>query len=368
MSDNLKKVLIAGGGTGGHLFPAIAIGQELEKDNIEVKYIGSKYGIESSYKFINKDKLHLLNLRGIQRSISIRNIIRNLILPIKLIKSLYQVNSIIRTFKPDMIIGTGGYSCAIPLYVGGRKKILTAIQEQNVIPGMVTKKFCNQVNFIFTSFRETNNYLKHGKILLTGNPIRSMIKKIDMKKAKRHFGLCPKEFTILIIGGSQGAQSINKHIINNYKKYTDNNIQIIWQIGKNLKSFEIDKADKRIKIFSFIDEMDLAYSASNLIISRAGATAISEILYLEKPSILIPYPFAANNHQEINAVTLEKKNTSITIHEKDLKNGELEKTILELSTSIERVNFYKENIRKYSFNNSAYLIKEHIKDAINNAR
>ena len=114
--------------------------------------------------------------------------------------------------------------------------------------------------------------------------------------------------------------------------------------------------------------MDLAYSASNLIVSRAGATAISEILYLEKPSILIPYPFAANNHQEINAVTLEKKNTSITIHEKDLKNGELEKTILELSASIERVNFYKENIKKYSFNNSAYLIKEHIKDAINNVR
>ena len=364
MNSNLKKVLIAGGGTGGHLFPAIAIGEELEKDNIEVKYIGSKYGIESSYKFIDKENLFLLNLRGIQRSISIKNIIRNSMLPIKIIKSLYQVNSIIKTFKPDMIIGTGGYSCAIPLYLGIRKKILTAIQEQNVIPGMVTKTFYNKVNFIFTSFRETKQYLNHTKILFTGNPIRSMIKKVDTREAKSHFNLSPDKFTILIIGGSQGAQSINRHIRNNYKKYIDNNIQIIWQIGENSKSLAIDRLDAGIKIFSFINEMDLAYSASNLVVSRAGATAISEILYLEKPSILIPYPFAANNHQEINATTLEKRNVSITVSEENLKDGKLEKIIFEFSESNNKINFYKKNIKKYSTNNSAYLIKKHIKDAI----
>ena len=365
MSSSILKVLIAGGGTGGHLFPAIAIGDELKKDNIQVKYIGSKYGIESSYKFIDKKDLSLLDLRGIQRSIGIKSILRNLVLPIKIIKSFYQVNSIIKTFKPDMIIGTGGYSCAIPLYIGIKNKILTAIQEQNVIPGMVTKKFHSKVNFIFTSFKETKEYLNHKNLLFTGNPIRSMIKKIRMEDAKEYLGLSSKKFTILIMGGSQGASSINQHIINNYQKYIDNNIQIIWQTGKNSNNSIKDISNPGIKIFDFINKMDIAYSASDLVVSRAGATAISEILFLEKPSILIPYPYAANNHQEINAITLEKKDASIKVTEEELKDGKLEDSIFELLGSEDKINFYKKNTKEYSMNNSAHLIKEHIKDAIN---
>jgi len=359
------KVLIAGGGTGGHLFPAIAIGDELKSNNVQVKYIGSKYGIESSYQFIDKEDIILLNLRGIQRSFSIKSIIRNLALPFRIIKSFYIVNKTIKKFNPDMIIGTGGYSCAIPLYVGIRNNILTAIQEQNVIPGMVTRKFCNKVDFIFTAFKETNKYLDNNKILFTGNPIRTMIKKINMEKAKKTLGLKTERFTILIIGGSQGAKSINKHIAKEYKKYLDNNIQIIWQVGKNSDSFINSISSSNIKIFEFINEMDLAYSASDLIISRAGATAISEILFLEKPSILIPYPYSANNHQEINADTLEKKNAAIKVNEEEFEKGKLEEIIFQLSKSSSKINFYIDSIKKNSMQNSAHLIRQHIMDAIN---
>ena len=262
MSSSILKVLIAGGGTGGHLFPAIAIGDELKKDNIQVKYIGSKYGIESSYKFIDKKDLSLLDLRGIQRSIGIKSILRNLVLPIKIIKSFYQVNSIIKTFKPDMIIGTGGYSCAIPLYIGIKNKILTAIQEQNVIPGMVTKKFHSKVNFIFISFKETKEYLNHKNLLFTGNPIRSMIKKIRMEDAKEYLGLSSKKFTILIMGGSQGASSINQHVINNYQKYIENKLG--FDHAKELWKLGIEAVDEVKKLIS---EYNIKCNLQNGVIS-----------------------------------------------------------------------------------------------------
>jgi len=366
-SDNLK-VLIAGGGTGGHLFPAIAIGDQLKKNNIKVKYIGSKYGIEASYKFIDKEDISLLDLKGIQRSFSIKHILMNLFLPIRVIKSFYQVNKIIKKFKPDMIIGTGGYSCAIPLYLGIKNKILTAIQEQNVIPGMVTKKFHSKVNFVFTSFKETEEYLNNKNLLFTGNPIRATIKATDMKDAKNRLNLSPEKFTILIMGGSQGARSINQHIAKNYQKYINNNIQIIWQTGKNSNNLTMSISNSEIKIFEFIDEMNLVYSASDLVISRAGATAISEILFLEKPSILIPYPYAANNHQEVNAITLEKENAAIKIDETEFETGKLEKVVFEFSKSTDKINFYKKNAKKYSTKDSASLIKKHVMEIIANAR
>ena len=370
MSNNTPKlkVLIAGGGTGGHLFPAIAIGDALVKDNIKVKYVGSKYGIESSYKFINKNNIFLLDLRGIQRTLSLNSFIKNLTLPIKIIKSTIQIRKLLNSFKPDMIIGTGGYSCALPLYFGIKKNILTGVQEQNVIPGMVTKRFYRQADVVFTSFLETAKYLNKGKVFYTGNPIRSSIKKSNIHNAKSELGLSPEKFTVLFMGGSQGALAINKYLKNRYKKYIDNDIQLIWQTGERSKHLAKSVDHPKVKIYSFINEIDKIYAASDLIVSRAGATAISEILYLEKPSILIPYPFAANNHQEVNANTLEKNNVSIKINQKDLLTKKLENIVIDLSKSENKINIYKENAKKYSKDNSASLIKDKIKDMILNAR
>ena len=368
MSIKLKKVIIAGGGTGGHLFPAIAIGQELENEGTIVKYIGSKNGIESNGKFLEKNKIELLDLRGFIRNFKIVSIIKNILLPFKILKSYLKVKKIFKNFNPDLVIGTGGYSSALPLYVAIKCNILTAIQEQNVLPGLVTRKFSNKVNVVFISFDKTKEYLNKNNYFLTGNPIRSEIRQIDAQKSKKIFELDLEKFTILIMGGSQGAKSINNHFQLNYKKYLNKNIQIIWQTGSNSREIVKNIKDSNIKMFDFIDRMEHAYSASDLIISRAGATAISEILHLGKPSILIPYPFAADNHQELNAKVLDNIEAAIMVKESEFKNNMLENKIFELINSNEKINLLKRNALEFSNRNSSFLIKEKLKEMMLDAR
>ena len=358
MSDNRKKIIIAGGGTGGHLFPAIAIGEDLEKDGMNVKYIGSKNGIEANQKFIKNEKIELLDLRGFIRSWSIGSIIKNILLLTKVLKSYIKVKKIFKYFKPDFVIGTGGYACAIPLYLGIKNNIPTAIQEQNVLPGMVTRKFANKVDIIFLSFEETEKHLNKNNYFLVGNPIRSMIKKIDRNKAAQGMGLDPKKKTILILGGSQGAKSINDHFMKNHKQYLDKDLQLLWQTGENSR-LELKEVDNpNIKKYEFIDKMDYAYSTADIVVSRAGATAISEILYLGKPSILIPYPHAADNHQELNAKALELNGASIVVHETEFSNGKLEKSIFSIIDSSEKMELFSSNSKLYSKTDSSLLIKE----------
>ena len=369
MKEKSYRIIIAGGGTGGHLFPAIAIGDELISNGAKIKYIGSKYGIESNYKFIDKKNIELLDLRGLQRTLSLNSLLKNILLPYKLIKSFFQVHELFKNYKPDFVIGTGGYSCAIPLFLAFRKKILTAIQEQNVLPGMVTKKLSNKVDFIFTSFAETNEYLpNNNNLFYTGNPIRSIIKSNDKIIARNKYKLSLNKFTILIIGGSQGAKAINDHFLSKHQYYLDKDIQLIWQIGSYSNNILKDIKNPNIKIRKFINNMGIAYSASDLIVSRAGATAISEITYLGKPSILIPYPYAANNHQEINAKILEKNNASLMLKEEQLRNGELENIISNSSKFLLKMDNMKINAIKFSKKNSASLIAEKIINEIDNAR
>ncbi len=364
MNSNSKRVIIAGGGTGGHLFPAIAIGEALRKDGFIVKHIGSKNGIEANEKFIQNDQIELLDLNGFSRGFSMGSIIKNIKLLAKIFKSYIKVKNILKKFKPDLVIGTGGYSCAIPLYVALKKNICTAIQEQNVLPGMVTKQFSNKVNVVFTSFEETNSFLNTANCYLTGNPIRERIKNNNPIVSKEKFDLDAEKFTILIIGGSQGARSINNHVMRNYKEYIDKNIQIIWQTGNQSDDIIGQINNKNIKIIDFIDDIENAYAASDLVISRAGATAISEILYLAKPSILIPYPYAAENHQELNARALSCKDAAIMVKEENFKEGILEKEIFSLISSKHRIKAMKKNAANFAYRDSSTLIKNKIEEII----
>jgi len=369
MKNRAYKIIIAGGGTGGHLFPAIAIGEKLISNGAIVKYVGSRYGIESTYKFIDKESIELLDLRGVQRTLSLNSILKNILLPYRIIKSFFQVSSLFRRYKPDFVIGTGGYSCAIPLFIAFRKRILTAIQEQNVIPGLVTKKFSNKVDFIFTSFDETEGYLSnHKNLLCMGNPVRDIIKSIDKVDASNAFNLSSEKFTILIIGGSQGAESINKHFLRNLNHYIDKDIQIIWQVGSKSKNIINQVNNSNIKVYKFINDMGIAYSASDLVISRAGATAISEIISLGKPSILIPYPHAANNHQVANALALQNHKAALMIEEENLKEGKLEQFISDSSEFKVVMKDMALNAIQFSKKNSAELIANKVIDEVSNAR
>ena len=233
---------------------------------------------------------------------------------------------------------------------------------------MVTRKFGNKVDIVFTSFPETSNYLTSKNIICTGNPIRKMIVKHNKEESLIKMNLNPNKKTILIVGGSQGSTSINNHFYKSYKKYINKDIQIIWQVGKYSKELIKNIHHNNIRVLEFIDDMGIAYSASDIIVSRAGATAISEILYLEKPSILIPYPFAANNHQELNGEVLHRKGASIMVHESDFSNGKLEKSIFNLISSSDKMKSFKENASKLSKKNSAELISKEITKRIYSAR
>ena len=363
MSNKILKIIISGGGTGGHLFPAIAIADILKKNHHKIIYIGSKHGIEAKTNFFSENESYLINIKGLARTLTIKNIASNFILPLRIIVSLYSVSKIINRSKPDVIIGTGGYASIIPLWLGIRKNIKTIIQEQNVLPGMVTKLLEKKVDLLFLSFDESKNYIKNKKSITVGNPIRSSISLTDKNIARKMLDIDNDKFTIFIIGGSQGATPINNHINDNINFYLDNDIQLIWQTGKNdYNKIKIKyKACKTIKVYDFIKDIKIQYNSADLIVSRAGATAISEMIFLRKPSILIPYPQAANNHQVLNAKLLSDKDASIMIGQHELGLNILEKNILKLKESKDSLIKMKKEIDRIGHYNTEFEIINAIK-------
>ena len=338
MKNKNNTILIAGGGTGGHLFPALAIVRALNEKN--TIYIGSKFGIESKLNILDDfDKKYFLDITGIQRNFSLKSILNNSIFPYKFIKAYFVSRKIIKLHQPKIIIGTGGYCSGLPLLAGIHMGIPTLIQDQNSIPGLITRKLYNKINTICVAYNNVKNIIKNKNVVITGNPINpnlySTDSSIDSKNDfKKELGIDENKKTILFLGGSQGAEAINNHIYNNINFYLKNNYQIILQCGeKNYDSIPDDIIkEKNIIIKKFINEegkwnMYRTYKAADLVIARAGALTISELTLLGKAMILIPYKYAADNHQEINADSIEKKKACFVIHEDKLKKGILEKTI-----------------------------------------
>lgn len=330
---NGKLIIIAGGGSGGHLFPAIAIGDELEKYGYTVRYIGSKFGIESKI-FKNLDKSYdLLKIKGIHRSYSFQNILDNLILPLRLIFSLYKTIKIFKNMKPNIVIGTGGYASGIPLLASKIIKTKSIIHEQNSFPGLTTRKFSNLVNKVCITNEECNKYL-NCKTILTGLPIRNNIKKIGKDIAKENLGLSKSKKTIFILGGSQGSKVFNEYFLNNYQFYIENNIQLIWQCGhKNINLYNEKISDKNIILRDFFDEISIPYSASDLIISRSGAVTINEIALLKKTMILVPLETSAGNHQLYNAKSFSDNNAALLIEQNDFYHNYIKSKVINLINS-----------------------------------
>ena len=349
MKNKKKIILIAGGGTGGHLFPAIAIGQEFEKNGFEVKYIGSKHGIEKD--FFNKFKLdyYLMNITGIQRQLSIKSLISNFIFPFRFLITYIKSLLFLKSIKPSIIIGTGGYASGLPLIAGLHLKIPTLIQDQNSIPGLITKKLNKKIDKICLAYDIAASKLNNKKCIITGNPIKKDLKYLDRTFACKKLNLDENKKNILILGGSQGASPINNHILNNINNYTDDNFQLIWQCGKNdLQYLKSKIENKNIIIIDFIEDMSTVYSAADLVISRAGAITISESAYMGKAMILIPYPFASENHQNINADVVKKENACIKINQNDLNTGIMEETIKNIFNNNSEIENLKLNAKIFS--------------------
>ncbi len=327
------NILIAGGGTGGHLFPALAIGEEiLSRDsNIKIHYVGSLFGLESKV-FPIKDVWHtLLPIRGIQRDLSLKSFLRNALLPLRILRSFYKTNNLINDFSPDIVIGTGGYASALPLLVAStyKKNIPIILQEQNSFPGITTKWFAKRAAKICVAFKYTSSKLS-GNIVYTGNPIRKGLSKGNKSLGYKSFNFNKIYKTIFLFGGSQGSSYLNNILSKTIKDFENANIQVIWQTGDREFGKYKNYISKKIHVTPFINNMSEAYAISNLIISRSGALTISEITVCGKPSILIPFSHAAGDHQTKNAQVLVKSNAAKLISEKKLNKKKLLYTVMNL--------------------------------------
>ena len=336
-----KNILIAGGGTGGHLFPALAIGEEIQRREPDVKihYIGSVFGLESKV-FPIKDVWHtLLPIRGLQRGISISSILRNIILPFRIIRSLLQTNDLLKEFVPEVLIGTGGYASAIPLYMISNREDSTQIilQEQNSYPGITTRWFADKAKKICVAFDEPGKTLDSNTVL-TGNPVRNGIGDGNRRNGLREFNLKKDRQTIFLFGGSQGSAYLNQMMSQVAETISGAGIQVLWQTGDleyvKYKSLESDS----IRIVPFVNNMADAYAISDLLVCRSGALTLAEITVCGKPAILIPFPHAAGNHQQKNAEALVKSGAAQILFEKSLTPKVLMHAIMNLIHNKEKLN------------------------------
>ncbi len=311
-----RKVIIAGGGTGGHIFPAIAIANALKKiqPDIDILFVGAAGKMEMEKVPQAGYPIKGLEIAGFNRS----NIFKNILLPFKIWKSLRQAKSILAEFKPDAVVGVGGYASFPMLRRAQKNGIPTLIQEQNSFAGKTNKILGKKAKKICVAYDGMDKFFPADKIVFTGNPVRNNITQSAVTKedALQHFGLSSQKQTIFAVGGSLGAKSINEALQPLLPTLVQKDLQLIWQTGKPY--YETAKAaaapySSHIKVHEFINVMDFAYKAADVVLSRAGALAIAELCVVKKPVIFVPYPFAAEDHQTSNAMNLVNKKAGLMI-------------------------------------------------------
>ncbi len=316
------KVIISGGGTGGHIFPAIAIANALKSANAscELLFVGAEGKMEMEKVPQAGYKIKGLWIAGLQRG----KIMENLSLPLKIVHSLFTSFSIIRKFKPDVVVGVGGYASMAVVFMAQIMRIPTVLQEQNGYAGMTNKFLAKRATRICTAYTQSEQFFPKEKITLTGNPVRQDIVNIANKHIEGcyEYQLDPLKKTILVIGGSLGAKTINESINAAYDIWNEQqeDVQILWQTGKNYLDTYLRQPIAKlpnVKILPFLAKMDLAYAAADVVISRAGALSISELCLVGKPIILIPSPNVTDDHQTKNAQALVEKNAAIAIKDSE---------------------------------------------------
>ncbi|MFA7360130.1 MAG: undecaprenyldiphospho-muramoylpentapeptide beta-N-acetylglucosaminyltransferase [Candidatus Kapaibacterium sp.] len=341
------RVIMTGGGTGGHIFPALAIADEVMKNEADscIKFIGAKGKMEEIVVPENNYEIALIEVVGLNR----KNMLKNINFIMKYYTSLSRCKKIIKDFKPDVVIGTGGYVTGPVVSSAVNLGIPSIIQEGNSYPGKVIKYLSPKVNKVIVNFEETRDYLKRkDNVVQISYPVRSKIKSFNKEEAIKFFNIKNSSKTVFVFGGSQGSKAINDVLEDNVEKLSDENINIIWQTGKaNFKVFfnKFRNLTDRVKIYGFINDMDKAYAASDLVICRAGISSIMELSLTAKPAILIPYPYAAENHQELNAKALVDRDSAIMIREHNIRETLIEeiKSLLDDEIKLKRLS---DNISK----------------------
>jgi UDP-N-acetylglucosamine--N-acetylmuramyl-(pentapeptide) pyrophosphoryl-undecaprenol N-acetylglucosamine transferase len=340
-------IIIAGGGTGGHIFPAVAIANACKKHfaNCNILFVGALGKMEMEKVPKEGYKIIGLPIAGFNRS----NMFKNIFLPFKIVNSFLKARKIIKQHQPKIVIGVGGYASLPVLYMAQFAKVPTLIQEQNSMAGKSNIMLGKKANAICVAYDGMNKFFPENKIVLTGNPVRGLISNntCNKQQALNFFELNNNKKTVLIIGGSLGAKSINDTLIEQHELLMQHDIQIIWQTGK--PSFEAAKTsvhgkENDIKVFEFIQAMDMAYAAADVVISRSGALSISELCISAKPVVFVPFPFASEDHQTKNAMALVYKNAAEIVADKNTKQ-ELITKVLALINDENKCKTFSENLK-----------------------
>jgi UDP-N-acetylglucosamine--N-acetylmuramyl-(pentapeptide) pyrophosphoryl-undecaprenol N-acetylglucosamine transferase len=352
------RIIMAGGGTGGHIFPAIAIANALSKlePSAEILFVGAKGKMEMEKVPQAGYRIEGLDIAGFNRS----SLIKNIGLPFKLIKSFWQVRRIINRFKPDAVIGVGGYSSFPVLRYAQAKGITTFIHESNSFAGKSNILLGKKATKVFVASDGMSTFFPADRIVVSGNPVRPAIvgwSNIRQADAKQFFGLAPEKKTLLVVGGSLGARSINEAIAAGLQQLTAAGLQIIWQTGKTdaQKWKEAAAGIKGVWVNEFITEMQNGYAAADIVVSRAGAMAIAELCVVKKPVVFVPFPFAAEDHQTANAKHLVEKGAALMI--KDSEAGEkLVNTVLALAANDQQQRELATNIGHHAVTNADEVV------------
>ncbi|MDZ7821973.1 MAG: UDP-N-acetylglucosamine--N-acetylmuramyl-(pentapeptide) pyrophosphoryl-undecaprenol N-acetylglucosamine transferase [Candidatus Marinimicrobia bacterium] len=357
-SKGTATIIISGGGTGGHYYPAMAIAEAIQrlsgtmlKDiRVDCHYVGSAFGIERRLAPGSGLKYTLLPVKGFSRYFSVRAFLQNLLLPFRLIKAWLITLVLYRQKDPVATVVSGGYAAAVPGYISGRRHIPLFVQEQNAFPGVTSRMLSKHAMAFFYAYDEVKAHIRHDVLFIkSGNPVRSNIISMDKYEARKRFGLDTALFTLLIFGGSQGSLSINTYIAKRIESWIYKyEIQVLWQTGE--ASYPMLKRDfaehNHIHLLKYIDDMAAAYSAADMVISRAGALSLAEIQKMRLPAILVPLPGAAGNHQYHNAKALESRECAFVVEEKDFPENPFTPHLNDMINDPEKLPVMRDNFPK----------------------
>lgn len=364
MSDKKYRIIISGGGTGGHIFPALSIANALRRRvNADILFVGAENRMEMEKVPAAGYPIEGLPVAGFNR----KNLLKNFSVVVKLLRSMMKARKIVRKFRPDIAIGVGGYASGPTLKAAQQNGVPTLLQEQNSYAGVTNKMLSKGAERICVAYPDMGRFFPSEKIVMTGNPVRKEILTCSKtaQEARRSFGLEPDRPTVLVVGGSLGARTLNESLCDRLQEFTDQGIQLIWQTGKSFgeRGVVAAKGKKGVVVTQFITDMAVAYAAASLVVSRAGAGSISEIELLGKPCILVPSPNVAEDHQTKNALALADKGAAIMIADSEAR----QRLVDTIMRSVKDNNLLAEmsaNVRSLAIENSDEKIVDHILEII----
>lgn len=345
------RIIISGGGSGGHIYPAIAIANALQDHDLnnELLFVGAQGKMEMQQVPAAGYPIVGLSIRGIQR----KQVLRNLSVPGRILHSLWKAKRLLKHFQPDVVVGTGGYASAPILYAATQLQIPTLVQEQNAYAGLTNRLLAKRIDKVCVAYKHMDQYFPADKIVLTGNPVRQDIMNLAEKRlaAYEYFSLVPDRPCLLVLGGSLGAKTINESVLRGLSQLLEASIQVIWPTGSfYFEAIQAQLTEQQrafVKLYPFIEAMDLAYAAADIVVSRAGALAIAELCIVGKPTIFIPSPNVVADHQTKNVQSLVAQDAVLLIHDKEAKQ-KLAQAIIQLLRDADRRNTLVESMRHWA--------------------